>query len=159
VDALPTFDNILLTTDLSPEASGAYLTAASLRQAYNSALTLLACIDTSPLYLEASAGTIDSPTMIIPPEALQRSYAEVEVSIRDILTENFPGARANYHIIQAPTAVKHSIVSFATNNKPDLIVMASHGRSGIARAILGSVAEYVLRHSKLPVLVVPVQQR
>ena len=159
MDALLTFDNILVTTDLSPEASSAYRTAASLRRTYNSALTLLACIDTSPLYLEASAGTIDSPTAIISPEALQRSYAEVETSLRDVLTENFPGPRANYHIIQAPTSVKHSIVSFVTNNKPDLIVMASHGRSGIARAILGSVAEYVLRHSKLPVLVVPAQQR
>jgi len=159
VNALPAFESILLTTDLSPEASSAYGIAESLRRTYNSALTVLACIDTSPLYLEASAGTIDSPTAIISPEALQRSYAEVETSLKNILSENFPGARAHYHIIQAPTAVKHSIVTFATNNKPDLIVMASHGRSGIARAIIGSVTEHVLRHAKLPVLVVPAQQR
>jgi nucleotide-binding universal stress UspA family protein len=159
VNTLPSFGSILLTTDLSPEASSAYAMVESLRRTYNSSLTVLACIDTSPLYLEASAGTIDSPTAIISPEALQRSYADVEASLKNLLAENFPGTRAHYHIIQAPSAVKHSIVTFARNNKPDLIVMASHGRSGVARAIMGSVTEHVLRHAKLPVLVVPAQQR
>ncbi|MFC6737062.1 universal stress protein, partial [Halolamina salina] len=36
----------------------------------------------------------------------------------------------------------------------DLVVMGSHGRSGISRALLGSVAEKVLRKTKIPVLVV-----
>jgi nucleotide-binding universal stress UspA family protein len=34
--------------------------------------------------------------------------------------------------------------------------MASHGRSGVSRVLLGSVAERVLRHAKCPVLIVPV---
>ncbi len=37
----------------------------------------------------------------------------------------------------------------------DLIVMGTHGRRGIRHMILGSVAEYVVRHSTLPVLIVP----
>jgi nucleotide-binding universal stress UspA family protein len=36
----------------------------------------------------------------------------------------------------------------------DLIVMGSHGRSGLRRWVLGSVAEEVLRHAKVPVLMV-----
>ena len=36
----------------------------------------------------------------------------------------------------------------------DLVVMATHGRSGLARVLLGSVAEYVLRHAKCPVVTV-----
>lgn len=150
---------ILITTDLSPEAASAYDMAASLQQVYNASITLLACIDTSPLYLEASAGTIDSPTAIISPEALQRGKEDLEHSLKEITSQHFAGGRSNYHIIQAPSPVKHSIVSFAINNKSDLIVMASHGRSGIARVIIGSVTEHVLRHAKRPVLVVPAKQR
>lgn len=38
----------------------------------------------------------------------------------------------------------------------DLLVMATHGRSGLARVVIGSVVERVLRHSPIPVLAVPV---
>jgi nucleotide-binding universal stress UspA family protein len=46
-----------------------------------------------------------------------------------------------------------SIVAIAKRQAADLIVIGSHGRGGIARALLGSVAEGVLRHSDIPVLV------
>ncbi len=40
-----------------------------------------------------------------------------------------------------------------TKAKTDLIVMASHGRSGIKRLLLGSETQHVLTHGKIPVLV------
>ena len=46
------------------------------------------------------------------------------------------------------------IVSYANKNKVDLIVMASHGRSGVSRWAYGSVAEKVLRSTCVPVLLV-----
>ena len=45
------------------------------------------------------------------------------------------------------------IINAAKRNRCDLIVMASHGRRGISRLLLGSEASKVLAHSKLPVLV------
>jgi nucleotide-binding universal stress UspA family protein len=53
------------------------------------------------------------------------------------------------------------ILDFAAENKIDLIVMASHGRSGISRLIMGSVAEGVMRKAMCPVLIVkqPVGER
>ena len=50
------------------------------------------------------------------------------------------------------------IVAHAKKVGADLIVMGTHGRSGFQHALLGSVAERVLRHSPCPVLVVPVRQ-
>jgi nucleotide-binding universal stress UspA family protein len=47
-----------------------------------------------------------------------------------------------------------SIVAFATDNAIDAIVMGSHGRDGVSRIILGSVAETVVRRSPVPVTVV-----
>ena len=46
------------------------------------------------------------------------------------------------------------IVKFAEENQVDLIVMASHGRSGISRWTIGSVAEKVFRHTCIPVLLI-----
>jgi nucleotide-binding universal stress UspA family protein len=47
-----------------------------------------------------------------------------------------------------------AIVNYANDNNIGLIAMASHGRSGLGRAVFGSVAEYVLRNAGRPVLVV-----
>jgi nucleotide-binding universal stress UspA family protein len=48
----------------------------------------------------------------------------------------------------------HEIVAYSNKNQIDLIAMASHGRTGLIRAILGSVTDAVLRHGGHPVLVV-----
>lgn len=48
----------------------------------------------------------------------------------------------------------HTIVAYATDNDIDQIVLGCHGRSGVARVLLGSVAETVVRRSPVPVTVV-----
>lgn len=45
------------------------------------------------------------------------------------------------------------IVEYADEHKADLVVIPSHGRSGVKRALLGSVAERVIRHAHCPTLV------
>jgi nucleotide-binding universal stress UspA family protein len=47
------------------------------------------------------------------------------------------------------------IVARAAATHADLIVMGTHGRSGLAHALLGSVAERVVQHAPCPVLIVP----
>ena len=47
-----------------------------------------------------------------------------------------------------------AIVRYADNNRIDLIALATHGRSGLGSAIFGSVANYVLRESRLPILLI-----
>jgi nucleotide-binding universal stress UspA family protein len=50
------------------------------------------------------------------------------------------------------------IVDYATKIGADLIVMGTHGRGGLRRVLLGSVAEKVLRAACCPVLVVPIRR-
>jgi len=52
-------------------------------------------------------------------------------------------------------AADSAILDYAKENKIDLIIISTHGRSGVRRWIFGSVTQRVLRHSPLPVLVVP----
>ncbi len=53
--------------------------------------------------------------------------------------------------------VAEAIVEYAETHDIDLIVMTTHGRSGISRLIFGSVAESVVRHAPCPVLLVRAQ--
>jgi nucleotide-binding universal stress UspA family protein len=46
------------------------------------------------------------------------------------------------------------IVQYASENGVDLITLATHGRSGLGRAIIGSVADYVIRQSGIPILLI-----
>jgi nucleotide-binding universal stress UspA family protein len=55
-------------------------------------------------------------------------------------------------VVTAP-APWHAIIEAAKDNDCDLIVMASHGRKGVAGVLLGSEANKVLTHSEVPVLV------
>lgn len=50
--------------------------------------------------------------------------------------------------------VLESLTEFAEKNKVDLIIIATHGRSGISRWVWGSVADRILRSAKVPVLMV-----
>jgi nucleotide-binding universal stress UspA family protein len=65
---------------------------------------------------------------------------------------------AHTHDVKATAVIGHgevaeSIISAAKKHKCDLIVMASHGRKGISRVLLGSETLDVLTHSHIPVLV------
>lgn len=56
-------------------------------------------------------------------------------------------------IIPAPSA-GNCVVETAGRVKADLIAMGTHGRGGLSRLVLGSVAEYVVRHASCPVVTV-----
>lgn len=55
----------------------------------------------------------------------------------------------------AMESVPDSVVETAVKKACELIVLGTHGRSGVRRAALGSVAEQVSRHSPVPVMLVP----
>ncbi|MDQ1276264.1 MAG: hypothetical protein QG610_1839 [Euryarchaeota archaeon] len=61
------------------------------------------------------------------------------VEVKDVLLDGHPG---------------EEIIKFAENNNIDLIVMGTLGATGLEKFLMGSVAEKVVRHSKVPVMVV-----
>jgi nucleotide-binding universal stress UspA family protein len=70
--------------------------------------------------------------------------------VRDRLKKG--GLAVKTVVADGPAA--EEILDYAQKNKIDLIVMASHGRSGISRWFFGSVAQKILQHSPVPVLMV-----
>ncbi len=62
--------------------------------------------------------------------------------------------------VLAGTYAAHGILNYVKNNAVDLIAIASHGRTGLSRAFLGSVSDKILRAATVPVLLVrPTEQR
>lgn len=56
--------------------------------------------------------------------------------------------------VAIPGTAGEAILNYANTNSVNLITIATHGRGGLQRAVFGSVADYVLRESGLPVLVI-----
>ena len=81
---------------------------------------------------------------------------QIEAALRALIPEGIDG-----HLIRTSTSVAadHSageaILKVIRRIVPDVVVMSSHGRSGVRRAVRGSIAEHVSRAAEKPVLVVP----
>ena len=64
------------------------------------------------------------------------------------------GVKITAETIFSPPSVAESIINYASEQKADLIVIGTRGRSGLKRLVLGSVASAVVTHASCPVLVV-----
>ena len=146
---------ILVTTDLSDEALKAYPYARSLAQAYGAKIFVLTCIDTS-IQL-GIGGSMEMPVMYVP-ETIAAIKEKTINELRQHLQTHFPEESPEYVVREAALPVHHIITDFIKESGVDLTVIASHGRSGIRRTFMGSVAEQVLRSSTKPVLVVPAKK-
>lgn len=81
--------------------------------------------------------------------------AEMNVDLQGVATKLAEEANLHVTAVTLRGRVAQSIALHAAERGADLLVMTTHGRSGIKRALLGSVTEQVLRTTSLPVLVVP----
>jgi len=80
-----------------------------------------------------------------------------EAAVREYLNQVAAGLKKEGIVavtIVSRGEVSGEILDYAEKNQVDLIVMSTHGRSGVSRWLLGSVTDRVLRHSVVPVLVV-----
>ena len=84
------------------------------------------------------------------PDMVERQYQ----ALRDFI-EEAGGTSRNVRLHIASGRVVSRILEHATRDASDLIVMGTNGRSGLARAVLGSVTEGVVRQAAIPVLTIP----
>jgi nucleotide-binding universal stress UspA family protein len=137
----PAISRILVATDFSPQAEMALRWARRLADAFAAKLVLLHVIDVSAL---GTAGFTLVGPMPVPP-LLTEARQEMQR-----WQQRVPDAEV---VIQEGSP-RPLIVEAALELRCQLIVMGTHGRSGLAQLLMGSVAEYVVRYSKVPVLTV-----
>jgi universal stress protein A len=94
----------------------------------------------------------------VPVQAFETAFMEItpEESVANELLQwqAEAGSSAPVKTLVCSGSASPEIVRVANENNMDLIVIGSHGRTGLARLILGSTAERVVRHAACPVLVV-----
>lgn len=86
-------------------------------------------------------------------EVARRNRELLHESLAKLIVDNF-GKDIPYQVTILEGHPVQTILNHAAKTKPDLIVMGSHGRRGLARMRLGSVAEDVVQQAGLPALVV-----
>ena len=144
--------NILVTTDFSAESKSAYSVAMSLAEPLKAKLHLLFVSQSIPAL--ASGYAMDTPTCYIDPE-VQKQITTAQKADLENERKLFTNFEIETHFSEAADMPNTEIVKMATNIKADYIIMASHGRTGFARIIMGSITERVLRDAPCPVVVVP----
>ncbi len=85
---------------------------------------------------------------------LQRMKETVQEKIREYFPATGKDFERNIDIVSLSGQPAAELLRLIRNDNPDLVVIATHGRTGISHAMLGSVAERVVRHSTAPVLLV-----
>jgi nucleotide-binding universal stress UspA family protein len=144
------YKRILVATDGSSLSKKAVANAIALAASCGAELVALKVIPRYPqTYFEGS----------IPLSAAE--IARIEKQWVDAAEENLASVQKNATakgvackgVTVKSDVVSDAIISAAKKHKADLIVMASHGRKGIKRLLLGSETQQVLTHSHTPVLV------
>jgi len=92
--------------------------------------------------------------------ANKREVDRHKLELDEFMTDKVVGAGSDLIIrkVVEPGQPYSTIVYWAANEGIDLIVTSSHGRSGLSRVLMGSVAEEIMRKSTCPVLVVPMER-
>ncbi|WP_424004780.1 universal stress protein [Haloarcula salina] len=160
------YDDILFPTDGSHGASAAFEHARDIAATYDATLHVLTVVDTSSPHIGMTAeGRDEGATGMIAAEhdAIEPGMVSEEHDIGDAIVERATGlvdeAASAAGDVETVTAVSggdpHSaILDYAAEHDIDLVVMGTHGRTGIERYLLGSIAEKVVRTSDVPVLTV-----
>lgn len=142
------YQKILIAVDNSVSAEKAAKVGYEIAAKYHADVALLNIITPSP--------AIANPDFGFAPAIVEIYDNEVENSSELLKTiERKFGNRANTTFLSSVDTATSGILQQAEEWHADLIVIGSHGRTGLNHFLMGSVAEHVARKSACPVLIVP----
>jgi nucleotide-binding universal stress UspA family protein len=133
-------NNILFPTDFSDRAVNAFHMASALARDHRAAVTVLH-VREMPALPFAEFGAVPPPELPSREELMERlakfELPDEGITVEFVIADGEPG---------------EEIVRVAKEHHCDLIVMGTHGRTGLSRLLMGSVAERVMRRAPCPVL-------
>jgi nucleotide-binding universal stress UspA family protein len=147
------FQHILVAVDGSPTSNRGLRTAIDLAADQKATLQILHVVD-------ALAGVPALEGAYFPAQYLDQMADALRDQGRAVLAKaqalaSARGVDANLGLVESVGhTVAHAILAHARRQRADLIVLGTHGRRGLSRALMGSDAEMVLREARVPVLMV-----
>jgi len=143
------FNRILVPTDFSPPSAAALEYARALAMTYGSSLRILHVINDSTGESDFVSDSFAPSTDEIRAELLTEARERLGCTLSAV-----DCARFHVHCDALIGQPAKAIVDHASAINADLIVMGTHGRTGLAHLLMGSVAEHVVRAATCPVLTV-----
>lgn len=143
------FKHILLATDGSSASEHAASLAVGLARAHSAKLTALYVVDPYPY---VGVGDVNPMGFQAYMSAAMQHAAEAHGKVAEICENGGTKVNLATRVAEDVTATQ-GIVETAKTEGADLIVMGSHGRTGVARLMMGSVANKVAAESTVPVLI------
>jgi nucleotide-binding universal stress UspA family protein len=144
------YQRILVATDGSTLSKKAVRSSIELATAIGAELIALNVVPRYPVSYFEGAVSLSAQDIARTEKKWANQGQDVVDRVRD--TAEAEGVRAKA-VIAHSDLVAEAIMATAKKHKCDLIVMASHGRKGFKRILLGSETQHVLTHSGIPVLV------
>jgi nucleotide-binding universal stress UspA family protein len=135
---------ILLPTDFSECSQTAFECALELARDFNSELRLVHVINPHAYPFGDKYAALD------PAQLIQETEEAAQKQMRSMATKS--KVRYSVSVLHGSPPVE---ICHATNEDVDLIVISTHGRTGLGHLLIGSVAEHVVRYAHCPVLVIP----
>ncbi len=141
------FEKILVPVDFAPHSAEALRLACDIAQRYSASICLVHVHE--PVDYALPEGYV-----LYTPDQLSRLNAELENRLRASQreVEALGVSRVDARLLHGSAALE--IADFSQHESIDLIVMGTHGRTGLKHVLMGSVAERVLRAAACPVLTV-----
>jgi nucleotide-binding universal stress UspA family protein len=144
---------ILVPTDFSDCAKKALQYAIPFAKEHEAAITLLYVVPSN--YAAGEYGGIDYASL----EAEMRADGERQLAqLAQLCVDEKPGAVPANTLVRTGSPADE-IIDVAKSLRADLIVISTHGRTGLKHVFLGSVVEHVVRRAPCPVLVVREQEQ
>jgi nucleotide-binding universal stress UspA family protein len=144
---MPISQSILVATDFSDAAREGLAKAAQLAKQTGAKVTVCHVLDPSPLAPYATRGSASSQLVIE-----QDVEKAVHAALAEVVQSYFPGLEGTKTALIIDSNAAQGICQYAQKEGIDLIVLTTHGRTGLAHLLIGSVAEKVVRHAPCPVL-------
>ncbi len=143
------FKHILVATDGSPVSAKAATAGIALGKALGARITAYCAVEPLPMY--GGDGYVPDQKMI---DGFEKSARKVAHKRVDAIGKKAKAAGVPFASVVTNADTPYvGIIAAAKKRKCDVIFMASHGRRGFSRLIMGSVTQKVLTHSRIPVVV------
>jgi nucleotide-binding universal stress UspA family protein len=140
------YKKILVTLDGSELAKTALGQAEKLAKTFDAEIILLQVVPFMPIY--------GSPELVMPLIVDEKQKEAAEKYLANLAEELRKKGLKVAAMVRTGQQVAVEIIDFAKETGVDLIIMCTHGRSGISRWVLGSIAHKVLTRAETPILLV-----
>jgi nucleotide-binding universal stress UspA family protein len=143
---MPVIDHVICPVDISPSAAPLITFASMWARWYGAELHVLHAVPLPQVVADPIGGVVVA--------ARARPWEEIQAELRRIIPDSVVGTR-RWHLEVVEGAPADAILAAAHERPNSMVIMATHGRSGLDRVVHGSVTATVAHHAPCGVLVLP----